>query len=183
MGLTDEKQSTISPKTVKRTAHLAKIGVLALLAVIGFDLFLHAGVFASWYSRPSPFLLPPGEAFRLIPLGYLSFLILIVLLFWLMLRLDLVGWRVGMVFGLKVGALIWGALTLGLLSISTASPSLLLGWFLGQTMELGIAGMVLGSGLEADRLRSLLIKVVIFFVVTLVLAIILQNIGNFPIML
>ena len=88
-----------------------------------------------------------------------------------------------MVFGLKVGALIWGALTLGLLSISTASPSLLLGWFLGQTMELGIAGMVLGSGLEADRLRSLLIKVVIFFVVTLVLAIILQNIGNFPIML
>ena len=178
-----ENKVQLARKTVKRAGHLAKIGVLALLAVIGFDLFLHAGALASWYARPSPFLLPPEEAFRLIPLGYLSFLILIVLLIWLMLRLDLVGWRVGMVFGLKIGALIWGALTLGLLSISTASPSLLLGWFLGQTVELGIAGMVLGSGLATDRLRSLLVKVVVFFVVTVVLAIILQNIGNSRIML
>ena len=141
-----ENKAQLVRKTVKRAGHLAKIGVLALLAVIGFDQFLHAGVLASWYARPSPFSLPPEEAFRLIPLGYISFLILIVLLVWLMPRLELVGWRVGMVFGLKIGALIWGALTLGLLSISTASPSLLLVWFLGQTAELGIAGMVLGSG-------------------------------------
>ena len=177
-----ENEAQLAKKTVKRVGHLAKIGVLALLAVIGFDLFLHAGALANWYARPSPFLLPPEEAFRLIPLGYLSFLIFIVLLIWLMLRLDLVGWKVGMVFGLKVGVLIWGALTLGLLSISTASPSLLLGWFLGQTVELGIAGMVLGSGLATDRLRSLLVKVVVFFGLTVVLAIILQNIGNFHIM-
>ena len=169
-------------KSARRTAiqagRLAKIGLLALLAVIGFDLFLHAGVLASWYARPSPFLLPPEEAFRLIPLGYLSFLMLIILLIWLMPRLDVVGWRAGLVFGLIVGALIWGALTLGLLSISTASPSLLLGWFLGQTVELGIAGMVLGSGLATERLRSLLVKVVGFFVVMVVLTVLLQNIGN-----
>jgi len=124
----------------------------------------------------------PEEAFRLIPLGYLSFLMLIILLIWLMTRLDIVGWRAGLVFGLKVGALIWGALRLGLLSISTASPILLLGWFLGQTVELGITGMVLGSGLASDRLRSLLAKVVVFLVVTVVLAIIFQNIGNSHIM-
>ena len=63
---------------VKHTGHLVKIGLLAWLAVIGFDLFLHAGVLAGIYSEPSPFLLPPEEAFRLIPLGYLSFLMLIV---------------------------------------------------------------------------------------------------------
>jgi len=107
---------------------------------------------------------------------------LIILLIWLMTRLDIVGWRAGLVFGLKVGALIWGALRLGLLSISTASPILLLGWFLGQTVELGITGMVLGSGLASDRLRSLLAKVVVFLVVTVVLAIIFQNIGNSHIM-
>ena len=135
-----ENEAQLARKLVKRAGHLAKIGVLALLAVIGFDLFLHAGVLASWYARPSPFLLPPEEAFRLIPLGYLSFLILIVLLIWLMLKLDLVGWRVGMVFGLKVGALIWGALTLGLLSISTASPSLLLGWFWDRRWNLELLG-------------------------------------------
>ncbi|MFC1915917.1 hypothetical protein ACFLW4_04405 [Chloroflexota bacterium] len=96
-----------------------------------------------------------------------------------MTRLDIVGWRAGLVFGLKIGAIIWGALVLGLLSISTASVSLLAGWFLGQTVEIGIAGMVMGSGLSTNRLRSLLVKVVIFFVVMVVLAILLQNIGNF----
>ncbi len=161
---------------VKHPRHLVKIGLLAWLAVIGFDLFLHAGVLASLYSEPSPFLLPPEEAFRLIPLGYLSFLVLIVLLIWLMPRLSIVGWKGGLVFGLIVGAIIWGALSLGLLSISTASPILLLGWFLGQTAELGIAGMVLGSGFATERLRPLLVKVTIFFVVTVTLGIILQNI-------
>ena len=164
---------------VKRIRSLVKIGLLAWLAVIGFDLFLHAGILADLYSKPSPFLLPPEEAFRLIPLGYLSFILLIVFLLWLMLRLNVVGWRAGLVFGLKVGALISAAGTLGLLSISTASVSLLVGWFLGQTVELGIAGMVLGSGLSTNRLRSLLVKVVIFLIAMGALAIWLQNISPF----
>lgn len=164
---------------VKRIRSLVKIGLLAWLAVIGFDLFLHAGILADLYSKPSPFLLPPEEAFRLIPLGYLSFILLIVFLLWLMLKLTVVGWRAGLVFGLKVGALISAAGTLGLLSISTASVSLLVGWFLGQTVELGIAGMVLGSGLSTNRLRSLLVKVVIFFIAMGALAILLQNIDTF----
>jgi len=164
---------------VKHTGHLVKIGLLAWLAVIGFDLFLHAGILAGLYSKPSPFLLSPEDAFRLIPVGYLSFLVLIILLIWLMSRLVIVGWKSGLVFGLKVGAIIWGALSLGLLSISTASPILLLGWFLGQTVELGLAGMVLGSGLATSRLRSLLVKVIVFFIVMVALAILLQNIGTF----
>lgn len=164
---------------VKRIRSLVKIGLLAWLAVIGFDLFLHAGILADLYSKPSPFLLPPEEAFRLIPLGYLSFILLIVFLLWLMLKLTVVGWRAGLFFGLKVGALISAAGTLGLLSISTASVSLLVGWFLGQTVELGIAGMVLGSGLSTNRLRSLLAKVVIFFIAMGALAILLQNIDTF----
>ena len=57
-----------SGSNAKRPRHLAKIGLLALLAVIGFDLFLHAGILASWYSRPSTFLRPPEETFKLIPL-------------------------------------------------------------------------------------------------------------------
>ena len=163
---------------IKHTGHLVKIGLLAWLAVIGFDLFLHAGVLAGLYSEPSPFLLTPEEAFRLIPLGYLSFLILIILLIWLMSKLGIIGSKAGLVFGLILGALIWGALCLGLLSISTAAPMLLVGWFLRQTVELGIAGMVLGNGLVTTRLRFLLIKVLMFFAVSVALGIILQNITS-----
>ena len=98
---------------------------------------------------------------------------------WIMYRLHLKGWRSGLVFGLVFGALTWGSFILGLFSISSASPLLLIGWFVGQTVELGIGGMVVGSGLATNRLRSLLVKVVIFFVVAVVLAIMLQNIHNF----
>lgn len=164
---------------MKQEGHLVKIGLLAVLATIGFDLFLHSGVLAELYSKPSPFLLSAEEAFRFIPLGYLSFLLLVVLLIWLMPKLNISGWRPGLIFGLALGALIWGSLTLGLLSISTARPVLLVAWFLGQTTELGIAGMVLGSGLEAARLRPLLVRVSVFFAVMVVLAIVLQNIRNF----
>jgi len=164
---------------MKRVRHLVKISLLAMLATVGFDLFLHSGVLAGLYSSPSPFLLPAEEAFRLIPVGYLAFLLLIVLLIWLMPRLGILGWRPGLTFGLKLGALIWGSLTLGLLSISTASPILMVAWFLGQTAELGIAGMVLGSGLASTRLRPLLVRVAVFFAVMVALAIVFQNIGNF----
>ncbi len=159
--------------------HLLKVGALALASMIGFDLFLHAGVLATLYDSPSPFLLAPEEAFRRIPLGYLSFALFTVLLVWIMYRLHLKGWRRGLVFGLAFGALVWGSFVLGLLSISTASPTLLIGWFVGQAAELGIGGMVVGSGLATDRLRSLLVKVVVFFAVAAVLAIVLQNIQNF----
>ena len=158
-----------------KTAKVVRTALLAFLSVIGFDFFLHAGVLASLYAAPSPFLLSSDKSFRLIPLGYLSFLILVGLLTWLMLKLNLAGWKAGTIFGLKVGALIWGALTIGLFSVSTASPVLLLGWFSGQTIELGIAGMVLGSGLETSRLRSLSVKVIIFVFIMVVLSIIFQN--------
>ncbi len=41
---------------------LIKISLLAMLATIGFDLFLHSGVLARLYSKPSPFLLSAEQA-------------------------------------------------------------------------------------------------------------------------
>ena len=93
---------------------------LAWFAVLGFDFLLHGGLLARLYTEPSPFLLPPEDAFRLIPLGYVSFLIFEVFLIWLLIRLEIRGSKSGFLLGLKVGASVWGALALGLLSISTA---------------------------------------------------------------
>lgn len=160
--------------------HILIIGLLSWLAMIGIDFFLHGGLLARFYIKPSPFLLSPEEAFRLIPLGYLSFGILEILLIWLMLRLNIVGGYKGFVFGLILGSLIWGSFILGLLSISTAEPSLLFGWFFGQTFELGIGGAVVGKGLTGDSLKKIFLIVFIGIIILVILTLILQTIGFAP---
>ena len=131
---------------------------------------------ARLYVEPSPFLLSPERAFALNPVGHLSFLGLTILLIWLMVRLGIQGWRQGAVFGLKLGALTWGALVVGLLSISTASLALLIGWFLGQTIELGIAG----SGFKGVRLGRLFLQVLALVIGAFAITILLQTLGLAP---
>jgi len=143
--------------------------------MIGVDFLVHGGLLAAFYVEPSPFLLPLEKAFRLIPLGYLSFLLLATLLVWLMLKLDVRGWRDGLIFGLKLGALVWGAMVLGLLSISTASVELLVGWFCGQTIEFGIAGMFAGSGLNGARLIRLFMAVIALAFLSIIITVVLQS--------
>lgn len=160
--------------------HLLFVGLLSWLSILGVDFFLHGGLLASLYVRPSPFLLPPADLFRLIPLGYLAALLSTVLLLWLMLRLGVSGWRQGLVFGLQLGALVGGAGALGLLSASTAGLDWLVGLFVAQTMQLGIAGGVAGSGLGGTPLRVLLVKVVVLVILLVALTVALQTIGWAP---
>ncbi len=167
-------------KRSRNPRQLIAIGLLSWLSMLAVDFFLHGGLLASLYVKQSPFLLSPLDAFRRIPLGYLSFLLLAGLLLWLMVKLGIRGWRQGLVFGLQLGALVWGALALGLLSISTAELSLLLGWFLGQTVEMGLAGAVTGSGLEGQRLRVLFVRVLALVVLLVVVTIVLQSAGLAP---
>jgi hypothetical protein len=167
-------QATVSLKRV------TLLIILCWLSMIGFDFLLHGGILATFYVQPSPFLLPLEQAFRLIPLGYLSFLLLAILLVWLMLRLEVHGWRDGLIFGVKLGALVWGAMVLGLMSISTASRGLLAGWFIGQTVELGIAGLFAGSGLSGTRLSRLFMTVVGLIFLSALITIVLQSTGVTP---
>lgn len=146
--------------------------------MIGIDFLLHGGLLADLYAQDGAFLLPAAEAFRRIPLGYLSFLIVTVLLIWLMVRIEVAGWEDGFVFGLVLGLLTWGAMTLGLISISTAPTELMIGWWLGQSLELAVAGAVAGYGLKADRLRNLALGVGALVFTLFVITIIIQNIGS-----
>jgi hypothetical protein len=177
MGVSTARSPDQSPSRDKQV----KLTLLAWLAMIGFDFILHAGLLAHLYLEPSPFLVPPERAFALIPVGYLSFLALAILLTWLMARLGIQGWCRGAVFGLQLGVFVQDALVLGLLSISTARPILLAGWFLGQTVELGIAGMAVGSGYAAQgRLGRLSVKVFVFVLGAFALTVLMQNAGLAP---
>ncbi len=168
---------------IQRSKHrLIGVVLLTWFAVLGFDFFLHGGLLARLYAEPSPFLLPPEEAFRLIPVGYASFLVFEIFLVWLMVRLDVRGWRPGMALGLQGGAFAWGALVLGLLSISTADVGLMAGWFIGQTIEAGMGGMVAGAGLVTERPWRLVIYVVIFVMVAIIMTVVLQSVGLAPAM-
>lgn len=147
------------------------------IVTIAFDFFLHGGLLAKLYTQESPFLLPAEIAFKRIPLGYLSFLILCILLLWLIKLLGIKDRKKGFIFGLKLGLLAWGAFVLGLYSISTASVDLLLGWWIGQSLELALAGYLMGAYFEGVKPKKIILWVVVFFITMLILTIFLQIIG------
>lgn len=166
--------SSTDPQLAK--GRLFQAVLLAWLAMLGVDFFLHAGLLEDVYTADSPFLLPPERAFQLIPLGYLSFLILSAFLVWLLVRLRIKDARSVGKIGLLFGAVVWGALMLGLLSITSADPILLLAWWIGQTLELGVGGAAAGFVLGGAALRKVWLGVVVGVVILVAVGILLQNI-------
>jgi len=170
---------TVVPATTP-ARRLGLIGLLGWISMLGVDFFLHAGLLAALYTQPSQFLRPPTQAFALIPLGYASFLLITILLVWLMAQLIVIEAFQGFMFGLKLGALMWGAVALGLLSISTADLSLIAGWFAGQSIEMAIAGAFVGAALGGARLTRLFAWVVAGIVLLVIITIAMQSLGLAP---
>ncbi len=156
------------------------IVLLSWLAMIAWDFFLHGGLLAGFYVADSDFLLAPLEAFQRIPLGYVSFLLLALLLNWLLPYFEISGPKASFVFGLKIGAFIWGALLLGLYSISTIQLSTALAWFVGQSFEMGVGAYVIFLGSRAESLKKLTWQTIAFFLLAIVITLIMQNIGLAP---
>jgi hypothetical protein len=99
---------------------------------------------------------------------------------WLFRRLDVRGWRDGGKTGLAVGLFLWGTMALGLWSITTARVDTLVAWTLGQGVELGLAGVVLGAGRAGTPMRRIEWRVGAAIVVFVVLTIVLQSVGWAP---
>jgi hypothetical protein len=115
-------------------------------------------------------------------LGYLAFLILTVGLFWLLRRLRIRGITAGFRVGAVAGGTAWGALVLGLYSISTASVSLLAGWWVGQTVELAFAGAILGAAANRVPLKRIWAVVGTAVIVLVAATVTLQSLGLAPAM-
>lgn len=181
VGQTDQAAVTGRAERSGGSVALSSIAAAWVLSV-AIDLFLHGGLLARLYVEPSPFLLPAEDAFRRIPLGYLAFLILTIGLFWLLRRLHVRGIRTGFRVGAVAGITVWGALVLGLYSISTASMSLLAGWWVGQTVELAFAGAVLGAAADRVSLKRVWAVVGIGVVILAAATVALQSLGLAPAM-
>lgn len=149
--------------------------ILAWVSMLASDLVIHAGILHRHYLVPDPFLLPPPEAFRRIPLGYASFLVVAAFLVWLLDRLDVRGWRTGALTSLVVGMVLWGSMALGLASITTAPPILLAGWAVGQPLEMAVAGAVVGAGRAGMGSRGLWARVGAWGLFALVFVVVVQN--------
>ena len=147
---------------------------------LGFDVFLHAGLLARLYAQPSPFLLGPEEAFRRIPLGYLAFLILTLTLHWFFRQVGVRGASAGLRYGAAAGVVVWGAFAAGLYSISTVALPLLASWWVGQALELGLAGAVLGAAAGGVPLRRIWAMVAIVVFACVAVTTVLQSLGLAP---
>lgn len=166
-------------KTRTTSRVLLSIGAAWVLS-LGFDVLLHGGLLARLYLNPSPFLLGPEDAFRRIPLGYIAFLVLVSALSWYLRRLGVRGAVAGFRHGAAAGAIVWGAFALGLYSISTVTVPILAGWWIGQTVELGLAGTVLGAVANGVPLKRIWARVAIAAVACAVGTIVLQSVGFAP---
>ncbi|HSR48418.1 MAG TPA: hypothetical protein VLL77_10605 [Anaerolineales bacterium] len=157
-----------------------RLTLLVWLASLGLDFFIHGGILASVYIESTPFLLPGAEAFRRIPLGYLALFLTSALLTWILAQTSARGWRKGLALGLALGTVMGLSSSLGLYSISTVSPGILAAAFAAQILEGGIAGAIVGQGLQARSLGRLTLIVVLAVVVLIAATIILQSTGAVP---
>jgi hypothetical protein len=149
---------------------------------LAFDVFLHGGLLARLYARPSQALLPAETAFARIPLGYAAFLALTLALWWLLRRLEVRSALGGARVGLLGGLLLWGAWSLGLYSITRLEWDLLTGWWIGQSGELALAGAVLGAANAGSPRGKLFMKVAVAVAIAALVAatVVLQVLGLAP---
>ncbi len=154
--------------------------LLAWLAMLGVDLLLHGGVLAPVYDWDSPFLLSPQDAFIRIPAGYAAFGVLAAAMVWLLPRLGVRSAGHAARVAAIGGAILWGTLLLGMWSITTAEPPLLLAWWAGETVQLAVGGYVIGLVMQGARIRNVGWLVLGLVIMGAAVAITLQSIGYAP---
>jgi hypothetical protein len=170
----------VLPVASSRAASLDRPVATALaawVAMLGVDVLLHGGLLAPLYDWAGGFLLSPQEAFVRIPAGYLAFLVLAAVLVWLLPNLGIRNAAEGARIASLGGGAVWGALLLGMWSITAADPVLLMGWWVGQTVQLAIAGYLIGSRIAGTSLRAVAWSAIGVLVVALVVAVVLQSSG------
>jgi len=159
-----------------------RIILLGWVAVVGFDLFQNAGLLSKLWLESKSALLPPEKLFQRIPLGYLAFLITVIMFTWLMVRLNVSGWKRGFLFGVQIGGLLSICWVLSIASVFPLKPALLIASVFSGILQHTIATTVIGWGLGSLNLRRLTATVIAFVILMVIATVALQNLGFAPAM-
>jgi hypothetical protein len=152
-----------------------KLILITWIATIGFDLIWHGGILADVYTRSNPALLDPEQAFNRIPYGYGSLLVQVVLIYWLFSLIKVNEWRKGIQMGFMFGGMMGIVSIMGQFSILTLELEILILWGVGQVIEFGTMGAVIGAGISDASLKKLAAKVAILVVIAFLFTIVLQS--------
>lgn len=153
--------------------------LLGWLAAIAVDLFFNAGVFSPLFDQArEPGLLPDDVLFRRIPAAYLVVGFAVAVLAWLIDRVNLTGFRAGLLAGSGLGLLlgmtgvvwIWTAIEMTGLFVAAG--------VVVQVGQMGAAGAVLGAASGRMDQRRLLRWTFIGTVIAVVAGVLAQNVLN-----
>jgi hypothetical protein len=134
-------------------ARLLPAALAAWLGYLVLDFLMHGVFLAAWWRAAEPYVLPPRDLLRLIPLGYASFAIYCGALTWLLARLygERLGVCSGFRFGVIAGLVSGVAAALGTYSAFRMPPTALLIWPGSVVVESAIAGALSAWVLVARR--------------------------------
>ncbi|HEV2226316.1 MAG TPA: hypothetical protein VGR56_05865 [Nitrososphaerales archaeon] len=120
-----------------------KAVILAWISSTAIDFFLNGGVFTSYFRSGDSFIVSPSDAFVRIPLGYISLLLLVLVLAYFIDKGSVSTINGGMKMSLIYALVVASSSVLGLWSITVVPAAFLLIWFVDQVLELTVAGTVL----------------------------------------
>jgi hypothetical protein len=158
-------------------SHRAAAVLSAWLVFLAVDFLLHAVVLAPWWRATEASWLPPAELFRRIPFAYAAFALYCAALVWLIARP--VASPVTLVRGALVG--LWAGLVTGVVwifavySVLPVPISALAVWPISTTVESALAGGVAVTVMTSARPWRRSAAVFGFVLVTVVGAVVLQN--------
>ena len=157
-----------------------RVTLLVWFAMLGLDFLLNGAVFARIYQDGSAFMLPPAEAFRRIPLGYLAFLIVASAIVEGARRLGLKGFANGLRLGLVAGAVAGAVWSLSLYSIASLNAPAALAFGVIWLALVALGSAVAAAAMERSSLRNLVFLVAGFDVACVIAVIALQSAGVVP---
>ncbi|MFW9962353.1 MAG: hypothetical protein ACFFCX_02210 [Candidatus Sifarchaeia archaeon] len=166
---------TPGPIAAGSSSMRVKLILIAWIAAISFDFIWHGGILADVYTHSNPALLDPEQAFHRIPYGYGALLVQVVLIYLVLSSLKVNEWRKGIQMGLIFGGAMGIASILGQFSILSLDLKILILWGLGQVVEYGAMGAVIGAGIKSVSLKKLAARVVVLVVIAFFFTIALQS--------
>ena len=152
--------------------------VIAWLFFLMLDFLAHATLLSLFWANEYPALKSKEELFRLIPLGYLSFLILTFLIGWVYIRFYREGGNTkkGLSFGAAFGSLFALATFLGWYSALNLPVLFVLLISVVYFVEIAAVGFVYGYLLPPESVKKRVWLLVGMIILGFVLSVILQNV-------